>query len=50
MKRLLLVTLLGLACSAAQAAGQSPVSQASANLSAVVVGGSISGNTKGGNQ
>jgi len=47
MKRLILATLLGLACTATQAAGhagqssQSAVSNASANLSGVVVGGSI---------
>lgn len=47
MKRIFLAALLGLACSAGQAAGhagqsgQSAVSNASANLSAVVVGGSI---------
>jgi hypothetical protein len=42
MKRLLLAALLGLACSASHAtgqSGQSAVSNASANLSAVVVGG-----------
>ena len=44
MKRILLAALLGLACSASQAAGhagQSELSNASANLSGVVVGGSI---------
>lgn len=47
MKRIFLATLLGLAFTASQAAGhagqsdQSAVSNASANLSAVVVGGSI---------
>ncbi|MCC2957458.1 hypothetical protein LK542_17720 [Massilia sp. IC2-477] len=47
MKRIILATLLGLACAATQAAGhagqsgQSAVSNASANLSGVVVGGSI---------
>ena len=44
MKRLFLVTLLGLACAATQAAGhagQSELSNASAALSGVVVGGSI---------
>lgn len=41
MKRIILAALLGLACSASQAAGQSALSNASANLSAVVVGGSI---------
>ncbi|QOY92683.1 hypothetical protein IM543_13805 [Massilia sp. UMI-21] len=47
MKRILLATLLGFACTATQAAGhagqsdQSALSNASANLSAVLVGGSI---------
>ena len=44
MKRLLLAVLLGLACTASHAAGhagQSELSNASANLSGVVVGGSI---------
>ncbi|WP_292041209.1 hypothetical protein [Massilia sp. UBA6681] len=44
MKRLLFVALLGLACSATHAAGhagQSELSNASANLSGVVVGGSL---------
>jgi hypothetical protein len=44
MKRLFLAALLGLACTATQAAGhagQSELSNASANLSGVVVGGSI---------
>ncbi|MGI4843176.1 MAG: hypothetical protein ACRYF7_07650 [Janthinobacterium lividum] len=44
MKRLILAALLGLACTATQAtghAGQSELSNASANLSGVVVGGSI---------
>lgn len=47
MKRILLAALLGLACTAAHAAGhaghpgQSELSNASANLSGVVVGGSI---------
>lgn len=46
MKRILLAALLGLACTASQAIGhgqssQSALSHASANLSAVVVGGSI---------
>lgn len=41
MKRIILAALLGLACSTSQAAGQSALSNASANLSAVVVGGSI---------
>jgi hypothetical protein len=44
MKRLLLAALLGLACTATHAAGhagQSELSNASANLSGVVVGGSI---------
>jgi len=41
MKRILLATLLGLACAGSQAAGQSNPSQASANLSGVVVVGSI---------
>ncbi|WP_313033045.1 hypothetical protein [Massilia alkalitolerans] len=44
MKRLLLAALLGFACTAANAAGhagQSELSSASANLSGVVVGGSI---------
>lgn len=44
MKRLLFAALLGLACSATHAAGhagQSELSNASANLSGVVVGGSI---------
>lgn len=43
-KRLLLATVLALACGAGQAAGhagQSELSNASANLSGVVVGGSI---------
>ena len=44
MKRLLLAALLGLACTATHAAGhagQSELSNASANLSGVVVGGSL---------
>jgi hypothetical protein len=41
MKRILLATLLGFACASGQAAGQSDASQASANLSGVVVVGSI---------
>lgn len=44
MKRLLLAVLLGLACTASHAAGhagQSELSNASANLSGVVVGGSL---------
>ncbi|MGX9219615.1 hypothetical protein ACWV27_14610 [Massilia varians] len=44
MKRLLFAALLGLACSATHAAGhagQSELSNASANLSGVVVGGSL---------
>ncbi len=43
MKRIFLAALLGLACSASQAAGngQSDLSNASANLSGVVIGGSI---------
>lgn len=44
MKRLIFAALLGLACTtthAAHAAGQSELSNASANLSAVVVGGSV---------
>lgn len=44
MKRILLATLFGLACGAGHAAGhagQSELSNASANLSGVVVGGSI---------
>ncbi|WP_036212740.1 hypothetical protein [Massilia alkalitolerans] len=44
MKRLLLAALLGLACTSTHAAGhagQSELSNASANLSGVVVGGSI---------
>lgn len=44
MKRILFASLLGLACAAAQAnghAGQSELSHASAQLSGVVVGGSI---------
>ncbi|MGH8854770.1 MAG: hypothetical protein ACREWI_10880 [Telluria sp.] len=41
MKRILIATLLGLACTAAQAAGQSDLSNASANLSGVVVAGSV---------
>lgn len=44
MKRIFLAALLGLACTAGQArghAGQSELSNASANLSAVVVGGSV---------
>lgn len=44
MKRLFLACLLGLACTATQAAGhagQSALSNASANLSGVVVGGSL---------
>lgn len=44
MKRIILAALLGLACTTGQAnghAGQSELSNASANLSGVVVGGSI---------
>ncbi len=41
MKRIVLATLLGLACASGQAAGQSNPSQASANLSGVVVVGSV---------
>jgi hypothetical protein len=41
MKRIVIATLLGLACMASQAAGQSNPSQASANLSGVVVVGSV---------
>ncbi|WP_152594591.1 hypothetical protein [Massilia sp. BSC265] len=44
MKRMILSALLGLACTTSQAnghAGQSELSNASANLSGVVVGGSI---------
>lgn len=40
-KRFFLASLLGLACTAAHPAGQSAPSQASANLSATVVGGSV---------
>ena len=47
MKRLvltsLLASLLGLSCATASAAGQSNPSQASANLSGVVVFGSVNG-------
>lgn len=48
MKRIFLACLIGLACSAAQAAGQSTPSQASANLSALVVGGSVTAIATGG--
>lgn len=41
MKRIVLATLLGLACIGSHAAGQSNPSQASANLSGVVVVGSV---------
>ncbi len=41
MKRTLLTALVALACGATQAAEQSELSNASANLSAVVVGGSV---------
>ncbi|SFD70703.1 hypothetical protein [Massilia yuzhufengensis] len=41
MKRILIAALLGLACTTGHAAGQSALSNASANLSGVVVGGSI---------
>lgn len=41
MKRIVIATLLGLACATTQAAGQSNPSQASANLSGVVVVGSV---------
>lgn len=47
-QRLFLATLLGLACTAAQAAGQSAPSQASAKLSATVVGGSVTTLAAGG--
>jgi hypothetical protein len=43
MKRILLVSLLSLACAGAQAAGQSAPSQASAKLSGTVVFGSVLG-------
>lgn len=48
MKRIFLAGLMSLACSAAPAAGQSTPSQASANLSAVVVGGSVTAIAAGG--
>ncbi len=41
MKRIVLASLLGLACASGLAAGQSNPSQASANLSGVVVVGSV---------
>lgn len=41
MKRILLATLLSFACASSQAAGQSAPSETSANLSGVVVVGSI---------
>ncbi len=48
MKHFFRACLLGLACTAAQAAGQSAPSQASANLSATVVGGSVTTLAAGG--
>ena len=41
MKRILFAALLGLACTASRAADQSELSSASANLSGVVVGGTV---------
>jgi hypothetical protein len=41
MKRIFLAALLGMACTTSQAADQSELSSASANLSGVVVGGAI---------
>ena len=48
MKRTLLACLLGLACSAAHAAGQSAPSQASAKLSSVIIEGSVATVAAGG--